>query len=310
MDRRKKIFLLTMFCFTMILVVQSSLITPLPNLDGNAPLKGVPFGYGNGASSSNWWNSSFIYRVDINITEPGYRDRINEPMNGYLTFEDQTCYNDTLRVLNYNGSAWIEYPVALWNTTWHASGYIEATSYTHAVNISQSDTETYYVYYSNINLGSPSYDYYPFEYVMYILSDLKLSAYYDDTDYQIFKWDYDNEVWDEPSDLNPYWIPSEETGTLDEYESYSKIENVNSPTHTFVGIYRVQSNKPITVAGGGLDGNAANLGNGYTTHVDGLGFGNATRYHISVFYGTASSGSGYKTHVYVQSLEDGNEVSV
>ncbi|MHA1917400.1 MAG: carboxypeptidase-like regulatory domain-containing protein, partial [Candidatus Ranarchaeia archaeon] len=247
---------------------------------------------------------------DINITEPGYRDRINEPMNGYLTFEDQTCYNDTLRVLNYNGSAWIEYPVALWNTTWHASGYIEATSYTHAVNISQSDTETYYVYYSNINLGSPSYDYYPFEYIMYILSDLKLSAYYDDTDYQIFKWDYDNEVWDEPSDLNPYWIPSEETGTLDEDESYSKIEDVNSPTHTFVGIYRVQSTKPITVAGGGLDGNAANRGNGYTTHVDGLGFGNATRYHISVFYGTASGGTGYKTHVYIQSLEDGNEVSV
>ncbi|MHA2060281.1 MAG: hypothetical protein ACW976_05850, partial [Candidatus Ranarchaeia archaeon] len=160
MNRRNKLMITTFACFVTLMIIGSSFMTPNPTLVGP---KFNPFSYADAASSSNWWNASYNYRIDIDITEPGLRDRVNETHIVYLAFEDGSCYNDSLRALFFNGADWTELPLTTWNMTWHSSGYLAGASLTFPVNVSQSSTETYYVYYANVNVGSADYNYYPFE---------------------------------------------------------------------------------------------------------------------------------------------------
>ena len=50
------------------------------------------------SQSGDWWNSSYRYRKEIKLQEPGFFNRTNEPVDVYLTFSKDSCQKDTLRV--------------------------------------------------------------------------------------------------------------------------------------------------------------------------------------------------------------------
>lgn len=101
---------------------------------------------------SNWWNASYRCRVEVSIQEPGYYNRTNEPVDVYLSFSNQVCYLDTIRVMLYiSSSNWEEKPYQIWNITMYDATYIKLCTLTFPATVEKDDTELYYVYYSDNN---------------------------------------------------------------------------------------------------------------------------------------------------------------
>ena len=40
------------------------------------------------SATSSWWNASYRYRVEVNLTETGYSNRSNEPVDLFMSFND------------------------------------------------------------------------------------------------------------------------------------------------------------------------------------------------------------------------------
>lgn len=95
-----------------------------------------------------WWNESYRYRVEIQLEEPGYFNRTNEPVDIYLTFQSKVCHNDTIRVVERNIK---EIPSQVWNITQYDATYIKSAMITFLANVNESETVSYYVYYSDNN---------------------------------------------------------------------------------------------------------------------------------------------------------------
>ncbi|MHA1383307.1 MAG: hypothetical protein ACTSR3_06080, partial [Candidatus Helarchaeota archaeon] len=119
-------------------------ISKNPSKSSNIPLSTL--------DEATWWNTSWRYRVQINITESGYASRENEPVDVWINFTDlsptnvSSCGNDSIRVLEYSGS-WEILPSQVWNVTYQ-DGNISTAVVTFQVNISQSETKSYYIYYN------------------------------------------------------------------------------------------------------------------------------------------------------------------
>lgn len=100
-----------------------------------------------------WWNYSWNYRMEVNVTEPGYADRINEIAQIQLNFTDGHCANDSIRVLYYNASTaqWVEVPIQIENgsLSYWGGGSIRGLNVLFLCNVTKSGTSTYYVYYND-----------------------------------------------------------------------------------------------------------------------------------------------------------------
>jgi len=102
---------------------------------------------------STWWNKSYRYRIEMNITEPNKAERINEPVDVWINFTDvapnnvSACGNDSIRVLEYSGSTWTLIPSQVWNVT-YKNGNVSTATITFPVNISQGEVKPYYIYYN------------------------------------------------------------------------------------------------------------------------------------------------------------------
>ena len=100
------------------------------------------------SQSGEWWNSSYRYRTEIKLEEPGFFNRTNEPVDVYLTFAQDSCHKDTLRVLERNID---EIPNQVWNISYYDATYIESATITFLANVNKSETVSYYIYYSDTN---------------------------------------------------------------------------------------------------------------------------------------------------------------
>ncbi len=105
------------------------------------------------AEASSWWNTSWRYRIQINITEPNIASRNNEPVSVWLNFTDLSpikvsrCANDSIRVLEYSMDTWTLINSQVWNTT-YINGNISTATITFSADVSIGETKTYYVYYN------------------------------------------------------------------------------------------------------------------------------------------------------------------
>ncbi|MHA1839831.1 MAG: hypothetical protein ACTSYO_07760 [Candidatus Ranarchaeia archaeon] len=251
---------------------------------------------------SNWWNLSYLYRYNYTVHEQGDHSRQNNPVNVYATFDQNRCCNGTIRVTRWDGSTWHVLPFQQWNITMYAgTNFIKSVTLTFDVNVSQSGSSTYYIYYTRQNVGTVSYpDYYPFTYYGYVLCNLTLRGVYNNTRWSIDKWNSGTSSWTEII-----------SGVLDAKGYFhngsvvsSTSEIANAPGR---GFYRVRSAKPIEVVAGSLEGNTYNLANDWNVAVDPIGRPVSTYYELAPFAG-ASNNKYWR--VWILALEDGTKVSV
>ncbi len=113
---------------------------------------------------STWWNSSYKYRIGLEIENNEGFDRY-QPVNIFLTFRPEEFYEGTGRLVscnstgnNYSGDlSWSNpLPVQIWNETkFSDTDYISNCTITFIVNVSKNSNVTYFFYYNN-DLGSIS----------------------------------------------------------------------------------------------------------------------------------------------------------
>ena len=100
---------------------------------------------------NSWWNETFRFRTEIEITEPGVKNRENEPVTVWMSFENNIHSRNSTRVANYDDTnGWTEMPSQVWNVTLYGIGiYIQSCSITFQVTLILSQTAIYFVYYTD-----------------------------------------------------------------------------------------------------------------------------------------------------------------
>ncbi|MEM2958974.1 MAG: hypothetical protein QW261_11810, partial [Candidatus Jordarchaeaceae archaeon] len=68
--------------------------TPQNNIFTNTQTPSLVISKENPQPTSYWWNHSWNYRIEVNVTEPGYANRINEIAKVSLNFDDYHCANN------------------------------------------------------------------------------------------------------------------------------------------------------------------------------------------------------------------------
>ncbi len=135
------------------------LITPV-----KAQGAGGNLGPNNGAETIEWTPElypNWKYRIKLNVSEPGFINRVNEPVNVFLTFEDNQAKLNSFRVMMYNSSGWFNVTTQVWNyTLYQPSGFVKTATVTFLVNMTKSQSSIYYLYYTAQNV--PSIQYKPF----------------------------------------------------------------------------------------------------------------------------------------------------
>ncbi|MFX0047087.1 MAG: LamG-like jellyroll fold domain-containing protein [Candidatus Hermodarchaeota archaeon] len=115
-----------------------------------------------------WWDTRFRFRIGLEVEELDGIDRY-DPVNVYLTFDDNEHYEGSARLVSFNATGaneWSsEIPIQLWNITKYGpegneTDFIESCIVTFLGDVSASSNQTYFLYYNeNLdNIGPPSYD--------------------------------------------------------------------------------------------------------------------------------------------------------
>jgi hypothetical protein len=275
---------------------------------------------------ASWWNSTFIYRRYFNFTEPDVSDRTNLPVHLYLTFEDQHCYKDSIRVMYYNSPGfpeWLPVDFQIWNTSYYpSSSFVQSTMVSLIVDVERGLTEgDYYIYYAKNDVGSVSYpNFYPFIYKSYTFTLINLVSYYDNNHYYLEMYDdplYGGDgTWKDPNNVangvDTQWKNSQVTpsstpsGVLNQYDVV-RYEPTSATYNDFFGYYTVYSNYPLAVSMGQGDEGSNGAINDWFPGVNELGNGVGMNFILGGVEGFESKNEG---KYWVQAQQNNTEASV
>ncbi len=321
MDQRYRLLLLVGFLTLFLLPIGSTSPTKMTTdtlltLNDGA----ITSGYQDEAS---WWNSTFIYRRYFNFTEPNVSDRTNVPIHVYLTFDEQHCYRDSIRVMEFQDPGWSAKEFQVWNITYYSGNdFVKSARVSFMIDVNQDTTEDcIYIYYAKQDVGVVSYpSFYPFIYKSYTFSLINLVSYYDDNNYYLEMFDdplYGGDgTWKDPNFVNngvdTRWKNSQVTpdstpsGTLDKFDNV-RYEPTTSSYSDFFGYYTVYSNYPLAVSMGHGDKGSNNAINDWFPGVDEYGEGLGTKFILGGVEGFESYNEG---KYWVQAHEDNTQVYV
>ena len=257
---------------------------------------------------ASWWNSTFIYRRYFNFTEPNVSDRTNLPIHLYLTFEDEHCYRDSIRVMEFENPGWSAKEFQVWNVSyWPGGTFIKSARVSFMINMDRGATlDDVYIYYAKEEVGSVSYPtFYPFIYKSYTFSLINLVSYYDSNNYYLTMFDdplYGGDgTWKDPNNVNDgvdtRWKNLQVTpdstpyGTLDKFENV-RYEPTASDYNDFFGYYTVYSNYPLAVSMGQGDKGSNGAINDWFPGVDENGNGLGYRFILGGVEGFESRNEG------------------
>nr|NIQ06018.1 hypothetical protein [Candidatus Korarchaeota archaeon]NIU83841.1 hypothetical protein [Candidatus Thorarchaeota archaeon]NIW13983.1 hypothetical protein [Candidatus Thorarchaeota archaeon]NIW53599.1 hypothetical protein [Candidatus Korarchaeota archaeon] len=102
----------------------------------------------------DWWNTSWEYRVNVTITEPGIVSRTNWPVTVQVDFTP-SAYEYSIRVVNASSGKRI--PSQPWNLKYATSHYLSSAKVTFLVNIPKGLNRTYQVYWSVDSTDPPGH---------------------------------------------------------------------------------------------------------------------------------------------------------
>ncbi|MHA1927022.1 MAG: carboxypeptidase-like regulatory domain-containing protein, partial [Candidatus Thorarchaeota archaeon] len=107
--------------------------------------------------STPWWNTSYHYRQYINLTDTSSTPRVNAPTHISFSFENNSCFANSLRVVDENG---LEVPSQPYDFTyWEESIFVKEVSVFWYANISADSTATYWLYFSeDASIETTNYD--------------------------------------------------------------------------------------------------------------------------------------------------------
>ncbi|MEA3255725.1 MAG: hypothetical protein U9Q22_07830 [Candidatus Altiarchaeota archaeon] len=93
-----------------------------------------------------WWNTSWQYRQGVNITEPGVNDKVNWPVDVDIATGSHAdnCTRE-FRVVDDDGDS---VPYTVHNES-YSGGKCVSANVVFLVNISQTETRSYWIYYGN-----------------------------------------------------------------------------------------------------------------------------------------------------------------
>ncbi|GEM_PF-3335562 len=166
MDRKKKaIFISGLFLLSMFLILTITPQTPFaPGLAAQSSTHQLVGAKADPSSEDYpyWWNTSYLYRVEIifNNSASPYAV-VNRPVDIYLSFANETCYNGSVRVQLWNSTSKSWNPgtqngiiYQIWNETFYSpSSFYSGFTITFYINVSAFSTASYFVYYNSS--GSP-----------------------------------------------------------------------------------------------------------------------------------------------------------
>ncbi|MFX1321878.1 MAG: LamG-like jellyroll fold domain-containing protein [Promethearchaeota archaeon] len=130
---------------------------PLDPIDDNLEVSDT-YQVGDEYELDEWWNTSYRYRIGIEIEELDGIDRY-EPVELFLEFEENTYYEGTERIVAYYGPGnWSDpIPVQVWNVEKYNGVFIQNCSATFIASVSANNNQTYFFYYNenddNIETG-------------------------------------------------------------------------------------------------------------------------------------------------------------
>ncbi len=272
---------------------------------------------------ATWWNSTFIYRRYFNFTEPDVSDRSNVPVHLYLTFDDEHCYRDSIRVMHYNEPGWSAQEFQVWNITYYpGSTYVKSARVSFMVDVDKNTVEdNVYIYYAKQDVGSVSYpNFFPFIYKSYTFSLINLVSYYDNNQYNLEMYDdplfSGDGTWKDPNtvangvdtrwknlQVSPHSTPN---GVLNTYDNV-RYEPTSSDYNDFFGYYTVYSNYPLAVSMGLGDKGSNPAINDWFPGVNELGDGIGQKFILGGVEGFESRNEG---KYWVQAHQDNTEVYV
>ncbi|MHA1471053.1 MAG: hypothetical protein ACTSSP_10915, partial [Candidatus Asgardarchaeia archaeon] len=103
-------------------------------------------------TSSQWWNTSYLYRIPITISGSNGIERKNEPISVHITFPLSHARINSIRIINPNLK---QVPYQITQQVLDGDYYTEVTL-VFPVNIT-SDSTTYYIYYTSQQVEPPSF---------------------------------------------------------------------------------------------------------------------------------------------------------
>lgn len=148
---------LIVIAIPLILQNNQTAFTPQPNTLTSIQAPNVVTSKANPQPQPNlWWNYTYTFRQEINVTEPGYTDRVNAPASVYMNFLDGNCNKNSTKLTYYNSTtaSWVKLPSQISNATYYGDGYLRSCDLLFPVNVTKSGTSTYYLYY-NSTFGAP-----------------------------------------------------------------------------------------------------------------------------------------------------------
>ena len=122
------------------------------NEEHNNTFVKYPETIGSTQTSSQWWNTSYLYRIPITISGSNGIERKNEPISVHITFPLSHARINSIRIINPNLK---QVPYQITQQVLDGDYYTEVTL-VFPVNIT-SDSTTYYVYYTSQQVEPPSF---------------------------------------------------------------------------------------------------------------------------------------------------------
>ncbi|NHI92431.1 MAG: hypothetical protein EAX96_08000 [Candidatus Lokiarchaeota archaeon] len=164
MNKYKKSHIIFLIFLILLLIIPSFLyITPInrPIQNETSSIEDLVYSEENIAG---WWDTNWKYRYKITVQDSDISTPVNiteiefYPMDVYVTFDTQTCYNDSIRVLYYNDSGWQEVVSQVWNKTFEGDNeHISSATVFFYINMTYGATEIFYIYFDSQIKGYPSY---------------------------------------------------------------------------------------------------------------------------------------------------------
>ena len=101
-----------------------------------------------------WWNSSWLYRRTVDVTEPGISQRVNWPMNVFIDTGGNVgnCTKEFRALDDENNLI----PYTVYNET-YSGEKCQSANVVFLVNETQSEIRTYYIYYGNPSASTQPY---------------------------------------------------------------------------------------------------------------------------------------------------------
>jgi hypothetical protein len=134
-----------------------------PNYDDSLGSSDVVY-TGEKYDLSEWWDTRFRYRVGIQVEDIQGIDRY-EPVDVYLTFQDNEHLDGSGRLVSFNATGndeWSsEIPIQFWNVSYYGvSSFVKSCTMTFLADPQANSNQTYFLYYNeNLDgINPPSYN--------------------------------------------------------------------------------------------------------------------------------------------------------